>query len=421
MTRDLRHNVVALGVDHALFMIGLSFASQSTILPAFALHLGAPNVVIGAIPAVMTLGWFLPSLFVAGHTETLPRKLPFVVRLTVWERAPFLVLAGAAFLLARSAPGATLVVLLLMLAVLTGVGGVLMPAWMDIVGRAVPTTGRGRFFAASSLVSGVGGFAGSFLTARILAAVPAPASYGVCFLCAAACMAVSYAALVLVREPPAAPAAPPVALGAYLARVPALLRRDRNLRWFLVARTFGVVGTMGGAFYTVYALRVWAPPESEVGVFTTLLLAGQITGTVTLGWLADRLGHRLVILVGVAAALAANLWALGAPSLVAFGAVFVLVGVQLSAYTISGLNVLLEFAPSLEARPTYIGLGTTSIAPVAFGAPLVAGLLADASGFVAVFVVAAVAGALALGVLVAAVHDPRHRLGRGAPVSDRLA
>ena len=38
-----RRNVAALGADYALFMIGLSFASQSTILPAFAAHLGAQD------------------------------------------------------------------------------------------------------------------------------------------------------------------------------------------------------------------------------------------------------------------------------------------------------------------------------------------------------------------------------------------
>ena len=413
MTPGVRHNLVALGVDHAVFMLGLSFASQATILPAFAAHLGAPNVVIGAIPAVMTLGWFLPSLFAAGHTEALARKLPFVVRYTIWERAPFLVLALAAFLLAERAPGVTLALLLLMLLTLTGVGGVLMPAWMDIVGRAIPVTARGRFFAASSLAAGVGGFAGSFLTARILSTVPAPASYGVCFLCAAACMAVSFAALVLVREPPAAAAAPPVGLRAYLARVPALLGRDRNLRWFLVARAIGMVSGMGNGVYTVYALLTWAPPEAQVGVFTALLLGGQVAGTVTLGWLADRAGHRLVLLIGLAAGAGGSALALAAPSLAAFGVVFVLTGVQGSALTISNLNVLLEFAPSPEERPTYIGLGTTSLAPVAFGAPLVAGLLADAWGFAAVFGVAALSGAVALGLLLVRVRDPRHRPAEG--------
>src|SRR5262245_17028275 len=92
-TRDLRHNVAALGIDFALYLVGLAFASQATILPAFAEHLGAPNLVIGAIPAVMTVGWFLPSLFVAGHTESLSCKLPFVMRYTLWGRRPFLRLA----------------------------------------------------------------------------------------------------------------------------------------------------------------------------------------------------------------------------------------------------------------------------------------------------------------------------------------
>src|SRR4029077_2694898 len=141
---NLRHNLAALGADYALFVVGLAFASQSTIWPAFAAYLGAPNVVIGAIPAVMTLGWFLPSLFAAGHTESLARKLPFVMRFTLWERVPFLALALIAFFVATPAPAIALAALLLMLLIVTGTGGVLMPAWMDIVGRAIPTTLRGR-------------------------------------------------------------------------------------------------------------------------------------------------------------------------------------------------------------------------------------------------------------------------------------
>ena len=73
-----------------------------------------------------------------------------------------------------------------------------------------------------------------------------------------------------------------------------------------------------------------------------------------------------------------------------FGLVFVMLGIQIAAMNVSNLNVMLEFAPGPAAQPTYVGLGTTLLAPVAFGAPIAAGLLADARGFVAVFVVAAV-------------------------------
>jgi len=406
--RDLRHNVAALGADYALFVVGLAFASQSTILPAFAAHLGAPNVVIGAIPAVMTLGWFLPSLFAAGYTESLARKLPFVLRYTVWERVPFIVLALAAFFLADRAPGAALAVMLLMLLVVTGVGGVLMPAWMDLIGRILPVTLRGRFFAFANLAASVGGLGGSVATASILAAVPAPASYGVCFVCTTVFMALSYVALMVVREPAATDSAPATRLSEYLSRIPALLGRDPNLTWFLAARAFGMVGSIGGAFYTVYALSAWEAPAAQAGVFTTLLFVGQMAGNTVLGWLADRRGHRLVIILGLGATLAGNLIAIAAPSLGVFGLAFVMLGFQVAAMNVSHLNVLLEFAPGPTAHPTYIGLGTTLLAPIAFGAPIAAGLLADArGGFVAVFAVAALAASVALALLLTRVRDPR--------------
>src|SRR5436190_15690559 len=168
---DLRWNVLALGADYGLFMVGLAFVSSATVLPAFATYLGASTVVIGAIPAVMTMGWFLPPLFAAAHTERLERKLPFILRWTAWERVPFLALTFVAFLLADRAPQLSIALLLLMLLVMTGVGGVLMPACMDLVGSAVPTRLRGRFFGVSGLAATLGGLVGSAFTSWALGAL----------------------------------------------------------------------------------------------------------------------------------------------------------------------------------------------------------------------------------------------------------
>jgi MFS family permease len=406
--QHLRRNVLALGGDFALYMVGLAFASQATILPAFAASLGAPNVVIGAIPAVTTLGWLLPSLFVAGHTETLGRKLPFVLRYTVWERAPYLALALTAFLVAERAPTLALGLVLLVLLAMTGVSGALLPAWMDIVGHAIPIMVRGRFFAVWSIVASLGGLAASFATASILAAIPPPANFGICFVAASLCMALSYVVLTLVREPPAAAApAASVSLRAYLGRIPGLLRRDGNMAWFLAARGCAVIGVMSSAFFTVYALRVLGAPAWRAGVFTTMLLIGQVAGNLVFGWLADRSGHRLVLAAGSAAMAGASLAALAAPSVDLLLVAFFLDGVYDAALAVSGLNILLELAPTAGERPTYVGLGRTAVAPIAFAAPLLAGLLVDAAGFACVFAVSVAFSLLALGLLVARVRDPR--------------
>ena len=103
-------------------------------------------------------------------------------------------------------------------------------------------------------------------------------------------MALSFVALLYVREPVGGPVAPRVALRAHLARVPELLRRDRNLSWFLAARATAIVGQMAVGFYTVYALRAWAAPASQAAVFTALLVAGTVAGTLAFAWLADHAG-----------------------------------------------------------------------------------------------------------------------------------
>jgi MFS family permease len=404
-----------LGLDYAWFLIGMSFASPATILPAFAAHLGASNLAIGAIPAVMTLGWFLPSLFLAPHTEALPRKLPFILRYTVWERLSLPALAGVAFLLAETAPRLSLALLLLLMLAMAAVGGALMPAWMDIIGRAIPTTLRGRFFGAASLVASIGGLLAGAATTYLLAALPEPQSYGFCFLAGSACLAGSYLALAAAREPVAEGARAPVPLATYLGRIPALLRRDRNLAWFLVARSAATVAAMAGGFYTVHALRAFGTPDWQVGVFTTLYLAGQMAGNLTLGWLADRAGHRVVLALGVGALAAGNVAALAATSAGPFGVVFLLAGVHQASIQLSARTILLEFTDDPDERPTYVGLANTALAPLAFAAPLAAGLMADRLGLPVVFVLSAAVGLAALALMLARVREPR----RAAPAPAR--
>jgi MFS family permease len=412
---DTRHNFVALGLDFALFLIGMSFASQVTILPAFAAHLGASNLVIGAIPALMTLGWFLPSLFVAAHTESLPRKLPFILRYTVWERLPLPALAAVAFFLAEPAPGLAVAVVLVLLFVMAGIGGALMPAWMDVIARTIPTTLRGRFFGAANVLASAGGLAGSAATAYFLSAWPPPESYGLCFLAGSAFLALSYLALAAAREPATGTARAPLPLGAYLRRIPALVWRDENLFWFLVSRAVATLGAMANGFFTVYALRVYAAPEWQVGVFTILYLAGQVVGNVALGWLADRAGHRVVLALGIGALAGGNVVAVAAGSASGLGPVFVLAGVHLAAIHVSARTILLEFADDPDDRLTYVGLGNTALAPLTFTAPLLAGLMADRMGFRTVFALAASLGLVALALLLARVREPRQAAAGPAP------
>ena len=99
--------------------------------------------------------------------------------------------------------------------------------------------------------------------------------------------------------------------------------------------------------------------------------------------------------------------ALSGPSLDVLAAAFLLAGISDATVQVSAMNFLLEMAPTAEERPTYIGLGRTAVAPVAFAAPLAAGVLADAAGYAMVFACAGTGSLLALLLLTSRVRDPR--------------
>jgi MFS family permease len=159
----------------------------------------------------------------------------------------------------------------------------------------------------------------------------------------------------------------------------------------------------------VYALRALHAPARDVGTFTALLLAGQMVGQLALGSIADRAGHRLVLVVAACAALVMNLIALTAGALGAFSLVFLLNGLFNAAIQVSAVNVLFEFAPSPQQNPTYVGIERTFLAPFGFALPLVGGILIDAVGYAFVFALSAVSSVLSAAVLLLVVRDPRAR------------
>jgi MFS family permease len=79
----------------------------------------------------------------------------------------------------------------------------------------------------------------------------------------------------------------------------------------------------------------------------------------------------------------------------------------MAAIHVSARTILLELAADEGERPTYIGLANTALAPLNFAGPLAAGLIADRLGFSAVFALAALFGALGVGLLLLRVREPR--------------
>ena len=290
-------------------------------------------------------------------------------------------------------------------------GGVVAPAWQDMVARCFPVNRRGRFLGTASFLGAAAAVAGAALSAWLLASLAFPLNFAALFAIAAVATTVSWFFLSRTREPAQPPSRRPVERERLLARLPRVLRSDANFRRFLSARWLLALGGMGSGFLTVAAVHRWQVPDATVGLFTTSLWLGETLGYLCFGLLTDRFGNKLSLELGAAALAGAFVLAWLAPAPEWFYAVFALVGVNLSALLSSGLLVTLEFSGA-DQRPAYVGIANSSVGLVNIAAPLAGAWLAT-MGYGALFAASAAASLAGLAALHWAVREPRWSVAGG--------
>jgi MFS family permease len=396
--KNFPFNFVVNVMDGGFFGLALGFASLNTVLPLFVSNLTKSAVLIGLIPAIHTVGWYLPQVFTAQRVSQLRRYKPMVMFWTIHERVPFLALAIVAWFVPRIGPSISLVLTFTLLVWQGFGGGMAANPWQNMIGKIIPRDRWGVFFGSQSAASTLLGAVGVVIAGIVLQNNAPNAGFSKCFLLAVGAFTVSFIAIGLTREVETPPAASRVERKDFWRDIASIIRRDANFRWFVVVRILAQVGTAGFAFYTVYVVRFYGVDEAMAGVLAGLLYISQTIFNPIMGWLGDHWSHRGVMALGmVAAAVSAGI-TIWAPSMGWFYLAYALEGIAYVGIWTVALAMTQEYGQPHE-KPSYIGLANTLIAPTAFIIPILAGLLADSVGYQATFwatAVGAVATALVL-------------------------
>lgn len=409
--RNFRWNFTVNLVDLSFIMFGISLISRETVLPLLVSKLTDSPIAIGLIPAIYSLGIFLPQLIGAGLTESLPRKKPLIGLIGIFgERLPYGLSALAVLWLADSNPTMALVALAALLGLSGASAGFATPAWFDLIAKVIPVQRRGLFTGLSFGLGALMGVAGAAVIALVLDRWPFPANYALLYGMAFASMLISWGGLMLNREPASPSVRASVPLREYLRRLPGVLRSNQNFTRYIGSMAVVRLGTMAGGFFVVYGASRFQLGGGEVGLLTGILIGCQAIANPLWGMLGDRRGHKIVLVGGaIALALAAGTaWA--APSWPWLAMAFLLLGIFLAADSASFLTIIPEFCGDDE-RPTYIGLTNTLLAPVVTAAPLLGGWLAGLLGYQPMFAITmlvAICGAIMLARLVREPRRHRH-------------
>ncbi len=420
--RNYRWNFNVNLLGWTFFLMGNSFASINTVLPAFARHLTSSNFLIGLIPCLKTLGLFLPQILIANFTQKLKRNKYLILSAGLGERIPWFFLFLAVLLLSSSSSSILLVTFFVFYALLCFSGGMQHVAWQDMVAKLIPLKGRGRFFGWGHFLGGGMGIFGAFLAIYLLRSYPFPKNFALCFLFAFFATAVSYVSFIFLREPTYPMKGKESSFREYFRSFPSLLKKDKNFSSFLIAGAFLSSGPMATSFFAVHAMNKLTLPDSQIGVFTLLLLGGQTISSILWGYLGDKKGYKLVMELGSLLTILSIFFAIFSSSIYLFYIVFFVFGWAFSAYNISSLGVVLEFSTP-EMRPTYIALSNTIRATFMSLSPLLGGFLADRVGFPFVFVLTIFVLLAGILYLMSFVKEPRNlspSLSGGHVTKERL-
>ncbi|MHB1295413.1 MAG: MFS transporter [Anaerolineae bacterium] len=413
-------NLVVNILDTAFYGFASSFIFGSTVLTLYGRHLTDSAMLIGLLPSLQNVGWFLPQLLLANHSQRLPRKKPLVMALSIGERLPFLLIALSILLWPNAPTWFSFTLLATCLALAMFVGGLAAPAWNALMAKVVRPERRGILFGLGQALAGLLGVAGAALSSRIMHVYPYPTSYGICFLLCFIMHVMSWISVSLNREPAQLPTSEAVSSQSYFRNLPQVLRKNTNFCRYLLGRGLVTLGGMAGSFYILYARELFQVSDSFAGQLTMAALLSQTVGTPVLGWLGDRRGHKLVFELCALSGVAAVGMALLAPAAGWFYAVFVLMNLSVAGIVVSGLSINMEFS-SPEEVPTFTALANTMMAGPILLAPLLGGWLIDAAGYRVLFYAALAIGLIGWAVMRWNVREPRlERAARTEAISSEV-
>ncbi len=392
-----------LGIlNGVLFNIGVAFVDPGTVLPVFIATVSKSDVAVGLVSAIASGGWSLPQLLGARYIQHQPLKRPMYVLTTCLRIAAWVIVLPITYFLAGPLPALALAGFILCYALDAFSGGMAGPAFLDIVAKTVSPNRLGAFFANRVFWGGVGAIGAGMLVRVILSdrGPSFPANYTLLFALALAMFVPGWIAFMRIKEPPGK-AAEAQSLREFLRGAPAIIRQNREYRLLLIGRMLLGAMVLAFPFYIIYCRRELGVPDSAVGTYLSIQMAGAVVSNPLWALLSDRRGPRALIIATTVAAVIYSAISLAATFIphspwlgrAAFGAVFFLLSASGSGGWIGCTNYLLAIAPE-EQRPIYIGVQNTFFAITMF-LPMLGGAVLRFGSFHLLFGIAtafAVAG-----------------------------
>lgn len=385
------YNLATAIIDGIGWPLGMAFFSTSTIIPAFMIQLHAGYFLMSLVPALLSLGYLVPGLFVAGRISRMPFARSYLFWVGICERIPLFMIAASVYFISPVHSHLLLSVLCVLMMVHSIALGFNQSAYWSIIEKMLPPTSRGRTFGTAGLIGGLLALGVDPVMGHLLKHGTGLSGYAGCFLIGAILICFSFLPFGLIREPRMDVESDLIPIEKPWAQVNRVWRSNRSFRRLVWAQ-------VGASMWTCAPVFFMSRCQERIHGGTFLALASACTAVAAvsgalgnLGWgaWADKKGNRIVLIASSSLLAIGTALIFTAHTPIQFELIFALTALGNGGLAIASGNALLEIAPSHNQVPAYSSTMNAIMAIPRAIAPILGGIIAIHIGLTPVFALAA--------------------------------
>ncbi|WP_295421404.1 MFS transporter [Sulfurovum sp.] len=369
-------------VTHAFFLaLAITIAEPSTILPLMVHHFSDSMVIVGVFASLLRGGAIMIQLYAAFHAQAYKRVLPYLGKVFFFRWISWFVIGLSIFFIGDSNKPLTLFFIGLGLFFFSFTAGFGAIYFKELQAKLFSKQYRGKTMANRQVAGSIASIISGGVAGYVLNHYEAPLNYAYLFMVSSLFMVIGFVTFVTIEEPVKENISHKEKnFGLFIKNAVATLKEDKRLQQQIFAIFLSYSYFLSMPFVVLNANSSFTLTGWMLGGFITVQMLGSIVGSTFL-WRKIH-DYEKMLSLSFLFMIAAFILALFAANVYAFALIFLLFGVALDGFNISGMNLVIEIAPE-EKRPVYTAL-QTNIVSLGLFFPVLGGVILKFVGSYAV-------------------------------------
>jgi len=360
-------------VAHAFFLaLAITIAEPSTILPLMVHHFSDSMVIVGVFASLLRGGAIMIQLYAAFHAQAYKRVLPYLGKVFFFRWISWFSIGLSIFFIGDSNKPLTLFFIGLGLFFFSFTAGFGAIYFKELQAKLFSKKYRGKTMANRQIAGSIASIISGGVAGYVLNHYEAPLNYAYLFMVSSLFMVIGFATFITIEEPVKENVSVKEKyFKTFIQNATVLLKQDKRLQQQIFAIFLSYSYFLSMPFVILNANSSFTLTGWMLGGFITVQMSGSIVGSTFL-WRKIH-DYEKMLSLSFLFMIAAFILALFADNVYAYAAIFLLFGLALDGFNISGMNLVIEIAPE-DKRPIYTAL-QTNIVSLGLFFPVLGGII----------------------------------------------